>query len=42
MDLFRFLKSKRMFPDQENIFHFLWTRFPIHFKRSVFPLLNPF
>ncbi|QCO34298.1 HTTM domain-containing protein [Leptospira interrogans] len=42
VDLFRFLKSKRMFPDQENIFHFLWTRFPIHFKRSVFSFIESF
>ncbi|EMO06916.1 hypothetical protein LEP1GSC116_2881 [Leptospira interrogans serovar Icterohaemorrhagiae str. Verdun HP] len=31
-----------MFPDQENIFHFLWTRFPIHFKRSVFSFIESF
>lgn len=35
VDLFQFLKSRGMFPDRENVFHFLWTRFPIHFRKSV-------
>ncbi|XDD49798.1 HTTM domain-containing protein [Leptospira sp. WS92.C1] len=42
VDLFRFLKSRRMLPDRENILHFLWTRFPIHFRKSIFEFLESF
>ncbi|AYV55499.1 HTTM domain-containing protein [Leptospira kmetyi] len=42
VDLFQFLKSRRMLPDRENILHFLWTRFPIHFRKSVFSFIESF
>lgn len=42
IDLFQFLKSRSMFPDRENIFHFLWTRFPIHFKESVLAFIESY
>lgn len=42
VDLFQFLKSKSMLPDRENIFHFLWTRFPIHFKKSVLAFIESY
>ncbi|EMO46357.1 HTTM domain-containing protein [Leptospira santarosai] len=42
VDLFQFLKSRGMFPDRENVFHFLWTRFPIHFRKSVWFFIESF
>ncbi|TGN01392.1 HTTM domain-containing protein [Leptospira yasudae] len=42
VDLFQFLESKRMLPDRENILHFLWTRFPIHFRKSFFAFIESF
>ncbi|MBM9579255.1 HTTM domain-containing protein [Leptospira sp. 201903070] len=40
LDLFRFLKSRSMLPNRENILLFLWTRFPIHFRISVFAFIE--
>ncbi len=42
VDLFQFLKSRGMFPDRENVFHFLWTRFPIHFRKFVWFFIESF
>ncbi|TGK34377.1 HTTM domain-containing protein [Leptospira gomenensis] len=42
LDLFEFMKTRSMIPDRENILHFLWTRFPIHFRKSLIRILEIF